>query len=312
MNGDRKMRLIRGDKKTEGPRVVVLGMFDGVHAGHRELILSARKEAETLGIPLQVCTFEPHPLRIIRPETAPRLLSTLGEKAALMQKLGVDELRVIHFTRAFAESEPEYFLKALKEKADPDVIYAGWNYTFGRGGLGDAELLRKVGDRIGFQARIHEPVRTADGLTISSSEIRRRLLAGRIPEANIMLGEAYPLSGKVVPGKHIGHTLGFPTANLRIPPEKLLPDFGVYLCRLSDGEKRYHGVVNIGNQPTLPSGHVTVEAHVLDDNPELYGKYVRLRLIRRMRAEKRFENIEALTDQLARDREEALKYFHMA
>ena len=104
MNGDRKMRLIRGDKKTEGPRVVVLGMFYGVHAGHRELILSARNEAETLGIPLQVCTFEPHPPRIIRPETAPRLLSTLGEKAALMQKLGVDELRVIHFTRAFAES----------------------------------------------------------------------------------------------------------------------------------------------------------------------------------------------------------------
>ena len=307
-----KMRLIRDNRQTEGPRVVVLGMFDGVHEGHRELIRAAREEAKTRGIPLQVCTFDPHPLRVIRPDTAPRLLSTLAEKASLMRNLGVDELRVIHFTREFAESEPERFLETLRMKAAPAVIYVGWNYTFGRGGRGNADLLRKVGNRYGFTARIHEPVRTADGITISSSEIRKRLLAGRIPEANTMLGEAYPLSGKVIPGKHLGHTLGFPTANLRIPPEKLLPDFGVYLCRLTDGEKLYHGMVNIGNQPTLPSGHVTVEAHILDGNPELYGKYIRLRLLKRIRPERRFESAEALKNQLEKDREEALKFFRMA
>ena len=306
------MRLIRDGRKADGPRVVVLGMFDGVHEGHRELIRAAREEAAELGLPLQVCTFEPHPLWVIRPETAPRLLNTLSEKASAMRKLGVDELRVIHFTRRLADTEPEIFLDALMAQCMPAAVHVGWNYTFGRSGRGNAAMLEHAAGRCGFRVRVHDPVRTAEGVVISSSEIRQRLLEGKTAEAARMLGEAYPISGEVIPGKHLGRTLGFPTANLKVPALKLLPDFGVYLCRLYESGTVYHGLVNIGNQPTLPSGHVTVEAHVLDGDPNLYGRYIRLRLLKRMRQERRFESREALIRQLEKDREDALRFFGMA
>ncbi|MBQ6383803.1 MAG: bifunctional riboflavin kinase/FAD synthetase [Clostridia bacterium] len=312
MNSRNHIRLVWDRTKTSGPCVLVLGMFDGVHEGHRELIRTAGREAEERNVPLQVCTFMPHPLQVLRPESAPRMLSTLAEKTEIFRKLGVDEIRVLRFTKELASMPPEVFLKQLQEMAAPCAVYAGWNYTFGRAGCGTAQMLEAEGPRYGFEARILPPVQTEDGMVISSSAIRASLLKGRLAEANIMLGNAYPVSGTVVEGKHLGHKLGFPTANVAVAAEKLLPDYGVYLCSLREGRRLYRGMVNIGRQPTLPSGEVTVEAYLLDASPDLYGKYVRLRLLKRIRPEHRFESAELLKEQLEKDRDTARTYFGMA
>lgn len=312
MKRQKGIRLIWNRSRTAGPRVVVLGMFDGVHQGHRELIRTAGREAAKKGVPLQVCTFMPHPLQVLRPDAAPRMLNTLAEKTAIFRDLGVQELRVIRFTRELAAMPPEQFLEQLQKMASPCSVYAGWNYTFGRAGCGTAQMLETEGRQYGFEARILPPVQTEKGLIISSSEIRARLLQGCLDEANAMLGDAYPLSGRVEEGKHVGRELGFPTANVAVPAEKLLPDYGVYLCSVREGRRQYSGMVNIGSQPTIPSGKITVEAYLLDGSPDLYGKYVRLRLLKRVRPEQCFASAELLKEQLEKDRETARKFFGMA
>lgn len=312
MNRKSHIRLVWNRTKTAGPCVLVLGMFDGVHEGHRKLIRMAGREAEEKNVPLQVCTFLPHPLQVLCPESAPRMLNTLAEKTEIFQKLGADEVRVLRFTKELASMPPEVFLKQLKEMAAPCAVYAGWNYTFGRAGCGTAQMLETEGPHYGFEARILPPVQTEDGTVISSSAIRASLQKGCIAEANAMLGNAYPLSGTVVEGKHLGHELGFPTANVAVASDKLLPDFGVYLCSLREGRHLYHGMVNIGRQPTLPSGKITVEAYLLDGSPNLYGRFVRLRLLERIRPEHRFESAELLKEQLEKDRDTARTFFGMA
>ncbi len=295
--------------KTDGGRVVALGTFDGVHLGHRELLETGIRCAWGYDVPLRVCTFDRHPLEIIRPEIAPRILTTISEKAALMAAIGVDEMQLIRFRKETADTEPEDFLKMLREMTDLRAVIAGWNYSFGRKGRGDAEMLQEDGRRHGYETVILPPVTAQDGTILSSSAVRERIAAGRIPEAEAMLGHGYQLSGQVRDGKHIGHTIGAPTANVAVDPRKQLPAFGVYPCFLETAEEQYRAVVNIGVQPTIPSGQVTVEANVLDGEPELYGKRVRLTIGKMIRAERKFASPDELRAQIARDREKAAKWF---
>lgn len=295
--------------KTGGGRVVALGTFDGVHRGHRELLETGIRCAREHGVPLRACTFDRHPLEVIRPEAAPKILTTIPEKAALMAMIGVDEMQLIPFRKETADTEPEDFLDWLRETTDVRAVVAGWNYTFGRKGRGNAEMLREDGKRHGYEVVILPPVTAGDGTILSSSAVRERIAAGKIPEAEEMLGHGYQLSGTVRDGKHIGHRIGVPTANVAADPRKQLPAYGVYPCFLETADEQYRAVVNIGVQPTIPSGRVTVEAHVLEGTPELYGTRVRLTIGKMIREERRFASPEELTAQIRKDREEAARWF---
>lgn len=302
------MNIVRDPRRLK-PCVLVLGMFDGVHRGHQALLMRGDELAQEMAFPLAVCCFEPHPLRVLAPEKAPPLLTTLPEKARVMQSFGVDELCITTFDRARADQLPEDFMAELVEIYAPVVVVCGFNFTFGKGGAGNGKLLREYGRKHGFRTVIVPEV-IIEGETVSSTRIRRLLSQGDVPMVNRLLGHAYTQSGRVENGKQLGRTMGFPTANVAIPRSKVLPAFGVYACWMETGDGAYHpAVVNVGRHPTLPEGSVTVEAHVLDGQPDLYGKHVRLSFLKFQRPEARFEDKEALQAQIAKDVEEARAYF---
>ena len=295
-----------------GERVAALGTFDGVHRGHRTLILSAKELATEIGVPLRLCTFNRHPLEILRPENPPEMLSTIPERAALLYGIGVDEMELIPFDQSTADMEPEVFLERLRGFLKVRAVVAGWNYSFGRMGRGNAELLKTDGEKHGYKVLIEPPAKLEDGTVISSTLIRQTLKEGNTERAAELLGYNYSLTGTVAEGKHQGHGLGFPTANIEPWKRKALPKYGVYTGLLETENDTLPAVVNIGVQPTMPSGKVTVEAHALTESPELYGQKVRLSLLKMLREEKKFDSLQELTEQIEKDRNEAMKLFDMA
>ena len=306
------MKVIR-KVNAAGERVLALGTFDGVHRGHQALLSAGRRYASEHGILLRACSFDRHPLEVLCPERAPKLLTTPEEKKELMAAYGADELLLIPFTRETADMPPEQFLQTLRETAGLRAVIAGWNYSFGKGGKGGAELLKRNGMEHGYDVMIIPPVRTKTGEAISSTLIRERLQAGNVEEAGELMGHPYELRGKVGDGKHMGRRIGVPTANIQADPRKQLPAYGVYPCRMRTAEgEELAAVVNIGVQPTLPSGRITVEAHVLDGEPELYGQEVTLVLGGMIRPERKFESTEALTEQIRKDQEAARAWFGRA
>ena len=292
-----------------GRRVIALGTFDGVHRGHRALLKKAQEIAREEGIPLRVFTFDRHPISVIDPGRTPGLLNTMPEKCRWLFHAGADEVAVIPFRRSMADMEPVDFLKYLESCTDIHTAAAGWNYSFGRGGKGDPGLLREYGAAHGFGTIVFPPVTMPDGRTVSSSEIRKSLTEGRLDDALEMLGHELTFTGRVTGGKHMGHELGFPTANIKVPECRQLPKYGVYVCRVETAGEAWPGVVNIGIQPTLPSGQVTVEAHLLSGHPDLYGTTVRLSLLSFIREERKFSGSGELRERIALDRDEAEKWF---
>lgn len=297
------MRILR-DPGRLSPCVLVLGTFDGVHLGHQALLMQGGELAQAMACPLAVCTYAPHPLRVLRPDMAPRQLTTLAEKAALMAGFGVDALCVTAFTPERAAQPPEAYMAELAEVYRPAAVVCGYNFTFGQGGRGNGDMLRAHG----FETVIVPEV-TLEGAAVSSTRIREALAAGDFSLATRLMGHPYTLTGRVADGKHIGRTMGFPTANVTVPRDKALPAFGVYSCWLETADAYYPAVVNVGRHPTLPEGHVTVEAYALDEKLSLYGERVRLTFLRFQRPERKFEDKDALQAQIARDTEECRAYF---
>lgn len=284
--------------------VLALGTFDGVHLGHQALLMKGGELAREKGCPLAVCTFDPHPLRVLRPELTPPLLTTLPERAALMAAYGVNDLCVITFTRTRADQSAEDYMAELKRVFQPAAVVCGYNFSFGQGGRGNGESLREAG----FETVVVPEVTLEDAM-VSSSRVRQALQAGDLPLATRLLGHAYTLTGRVADGKHIGRTMGFPTANVTVPQGKALPAFGVYACWLETAEGYYPAVVNVGRHPTLPEGGVTVEAYALDASLSLYGQRVRLTFVKFQRSERTFDSIDGLRAQITRDTEECRAWF---
>jgi riboflavin kinase / FMN adenylyltransferase len=264
------------------PRKVAVGEFDGVHLGHREVI----RGSDT------VLTFEPHPLRVVRPEAAPKLLTSLEAKSELIAKLGVDELVVIPFDDGFAHQTPQQFIDhVLVECLRATHVSVGENFRFGHRAAGDTDML---GSDSRFETRV-VPLVEVDGEVVSSSHIRALVSAGEVEAATRFLGAPFQMRGQVVTGDRRGRALGFPTANI-VPDEALVcPGHGVYAAR-ADGDC---AAVNVGVRPTFGTGRaVLVEAFLLDRQVDLYGQILRVDFIARLRGERRFESVEALVAQM--------------
>ena len=271
------------------PRKVAVGEFDGVHLGHREVI----RGSDT------VLTFEPHPLQVVRPEAAPKLLTSLEVKADLIAGLGVQELVVIPFDESFAGQSPQAFIdQVLVGRLAAPAVSVGENFRFGHRAAGDPARLV---DDDRFTTRV-VPLVEVDGEIVSSSHIRGLVLAGEVEVATRFLGAPFQLRGEVVVGDRRGRELGFPTANI-VPDEALVcPGHGVYVGR-ADGAC---AAVSIGVRPTFGTGRaVLVEAYLLDRNDDLYGRTLRIDFLQRMRGERRFESAESLVEQMRRDVEQA-------
>jgi riboflavin kinase/FMN adenylyltransferase len=267
------------------PRQIAVGEFDGVHLGHRQVIAGNDT----------VLTFEPHPLQVVRPEAAPRLLTSLEVKAELIAGLGVEELVVIPFDESFAAQSPQEFIAdVLVGRLQAAHVSVGENFRFGHRAAGDPEILAADGR---FGTRV-VPLVEVDGEVVSSSHIRALVSAGEVDVAAKMLGAPFQMRGDVVTGDRRGHTLGFPTANL-VPDEKLIyPGHGVYVGR-ADG---MCAAINVGVRPTFGTGRaVLVEAYVLDRDLDLYGHRLRVEFLNRLRGERRFDSVEALVEQMHRD-----------
>jgi len=287
-----------------GPVCLAIGVFDGVHLGHQSVIRRALEDAARLGGSAVVVTFDPHPIRVLRPQQAPRLLTSTRHKRLLLERLGVKTLLVIPFDIAFAAMPPEAFVHELHAAARPlREICVGYTWSFGKGRKGNLELLRLMGDRLGFD-EIGLPAVEQDGEIVSSTRVRACVEEGDLRRAGRMLGRQFSIFGTVTRGVRLGHTLGFPTANLRTHNEQFPPD-GVYAVEaVLEGEgARRGGVVNIGVRPTVrhTGGERLLELHLFDFEGDLYERHVEVFFHRFLRPERKFAGLEALRTQIARD-----------
>ena len=297
------MRTVRGLPSAppdHRPSAVALGVFDGVHLGHRAILGAAVAHARATGSPAVACTFEPHPLEVLQPDRAPLPITTLDERLELIAACGVDESVVLAFTRELAHMEPEAFVKdVLVDRLAARQVVVGFNHRFGRAARGDAALLRDLGARGGFGVDVIEPL-TVDGVPVSSTAIRAALGRGDLEAAVRMLGRPYTLPGKVVAGAGRGRTLGFPTANIA-PDRPVLVAPGVYACTIEVAGQPRRAVVNVGVRPTFDEKTLAIEAYLLDFSGDLYGQTVRLTFRSRVREERRFSSVDALRAQIAAD-----------
>lgn len=291
--------------------VVTVGTFDGLHRGHQAVLAEVvrRTQAGRRGLASRLVTFDPHPLEVVNPAAAPKLLTLSDEKRELVAAAGVDGMVVLPFTRDVAQLPPEAFVRQLREEHDLRELVLGYDHGFGRGRAGDAALVRRLGQAQGFDVAVVDAVRE-DGQPISSTLIRTAVAHGDLDAAARWLGRPYSLLGRVVPGAGRGRTIGVPTINLAPPdPRKLLPPDGVYAVWVTIQGKgdggRVGGMMNQGPRPTFAEAGRTLEIHLFDFDGDLYGKTVRVEWVRRLRDVQAFPSREALVAQLERDRQAA-------
>lgn len=288
---------------------IALGFFDGVHLGHQAVIDTAISDARKMGIVSALVTFKEHP-RTLTTGKSPLLLTVLEQRLALAEQLGIDATVVLEFTEQICRLTPrEYVRNILVESLGARSVSVGYNHRFGRNREGDPQLLRQLGAELGFAVHVAPPV-LVNQSEVSSSRIREALANADVELAGKLLGRPYAVLGEVMRGQGRGRTLGFPTVNLKVSETQLLPARGVYagLTQLADG-RRLASVINLGVRPTVSSeGLLTVEAHILDFQDDLYDQKLSIEFWRFLRAETKFESIEALKNQIAADCQAALGF----
>ena len=287
-----------------GPSDMTMGTFDGVHRGHQALLKPLIAGARKAGAASVLVTYEPHPRCVLDPDHCPANLTTLEEKTWLLDQLGLDHMVVIPFTPQVAAMSPAAFMQRLLRGIQVRHMVIGENHRFGHRQRGDSGLLRRLGTRHGFTVAV-APTLTRGREAISSSRIRRLVLLGQVRAAAQLLGRDYVIRSTVEHGLKRGRDLGFPTANLRISPNKLLPATGIYAVRVDVEDRTYAGALSVGFRPTFGSNSLTVEVFILDFDGDLYGSELCVQFIRRLRGERRFASAEALIAQMQRDVEQA-------
>jgi riboflavin kinase / FMN adenylyltransferase len=289
--------------------VVALGNFDGVHLGHQRVIDEAARIAGELGAPLGVLTFEPHPREYFQPDRPAFRLTPFRIKLRQLEAIGVDYIYLLAFDRTMAERSPESFIvEVLGEGIEPVHVVVGYDFVFGRGRSGNAELLGDLGGAAGFAVTAVPAATDPEGVVYSSTEVRERLVAGDPGGAARLLGRPWEIEGRVEPGDRRGRLLGFPTANLGLS-DYLQPAIGVYAVKAGIDEGRgthwRDGVANLGRRPTVGGSRVQLEVHLFDFAGDLYGRHLRAPLIDFIRPERKFEGLDALKAQIAADSAEA-------
>jgi len=281
--------------------VLTIGNFDGVHRGHLALFERVKIRARAIGGVSVVMTFQPHPLKIMKPEKAPPLITPTQQKLALIAQSGIHTILCLQFDETFAAISAEDFVQdILVEKIGVKELVVGYDYTFGHNRTGNIELLRVMGKNLGFQVHVVQPVLMGKRV-VSSTSIRELIRAGELAKAKKLLGRDYQICGTVVKGKNRGgRLLGFPTANLEVVDE-LTPKEGVYAVKVLIDDHIYNGVTNIGHNPTFGQGPLSIETHILDYSGNLLGQTIRVNFIERLRVEKTYKSIEELARQIDLD-----------
>ena len=285
---------------------VTIGNFDGVHLGHQMLFSEVMSKAYQHNGTSVAITFNPHPLKVVRPDIGIKLISNCEQKRELIELAGLDVLVIIPFTRQFAATRAEDFVdQVLIGTIGLTELVVGYDYAFGKGRAGDISFLKQQGDLKNFPVTVVEPF-YVDGVLASSTKVRELVSSGKMSDVKKLLGRAYQIRGEVKRGKQRGGPeLGFPTANLHISEEDLCPRHGVYVTQVIYDGKCYGGVLNIGYNPTFGEEQLSAETHIFDFNQDIYGKPIKINLLRFLRPEKKFAGVTELARQIGEDIKQA-------
>ena len=291
------------------PTIVTIGTFDGVHLGHQKIVAQITKNAHALNCESLVLTFFPHPRMVLQEGTEMKQLNTLNEKIALLDNLGIDNLVVHPFDKEFSRLTAEEFVKkVLVDVFKIKKIIIGHDHRFGRNRTATIDDLINFGETYGFEVE-QISAEEINEVSISSTKIRNALLEGNIELATNYLGYDYSLTGIIFKGKQLGRTIGYPTANITIEEDyKLIPNNGVYIAKSVLNGKTVFGMMNIGTRPTVDGTKQTIEINFFDFKQDLYGQKITISLLHRMRSEQKFESIDALKNQLGKDKKTALAF----
>lgn len=301
--------LIFTNEEKQIPRMpslcLTLGIYDGVHLGHQKIIRRVVERAKEIGGMSCVVTFDPHPREVLIPDTAPDLLTSTKKKIELLEALGLDAVCLIRFTREFAQVEARKFVKDfLINTLRTRAIVEGYDWRFGKGRKGDVKLLREIGKDNGYEVEQVDGI-VIDGQIVSSTLIRELVLEGDLDKAAAYLGREYSITGDIVEGSRLGREIGFPTANIE-PHHEAIPPNGIYAVRVDVAGERKNGTLNIGVRPTVTEEKKrTIEVHIMDFYRDIYNEEIEVTFVERLRDEKKFPSVEALTDQIKKDVEKA-------
>ncbi|WP_100074340.1 bifunctional riboflavin kinase/FAD synthetase [Chryseobacterium camelliae] len=290
------------DYTSHRPLALSLGMFDGVHIGHKSIIDELKKTGHEKDLETAILTFWPHPRFVFNPDEDLKLLNTLDEKTVLMEKYGIQNLFLKEFDAGFRNLTGEEFVRQiLVDALHVKYLIIGYDHSFGKNKSGNFELLQKLSGELGFEVEQMEAINIHEN-NISSTKIRKALLTGNIREANEMLGYSYSVSGTVVHGKKIGRTIGYPTANIETDSIKLLPKKGAYIVEVFVQGKHYKGMLSVGTNPTVNGEKLTVEVYILDFAGDIYGKDITVRFRDFLHDEIKFEGMDKLIERLDEDK----------
>lgn len=308
------MKIFRDPLGADEPplgAVFTIGNFDGVHLGHQAILRYVVDRADALGTVSAIMTFDPHPVKLLRPRIAPRLLSNLNQRLELIKRTGIEIALVVPFTHRLARMTAEDFVKnVLVDRLGTEEVYIGANFRFGADRGGDVALLERMGEELGFKAAA-SPIVEVDGGVVSSTRVRQAVSDGRVEEAATMLGRHVFIDGRVLEGKRLGRKLGFPTLNIEVKNE-IEPACGVYVTavHIPSFGRTFASVTNVGTRPTVYENSVlTIETHLLDFMADVYRESVRLYFVRRLRSEVNFPSTVQLMAQIQRDVEASRLYF---
>ncbi len=285
----------------EGGAAVTVGVFDGVHLGHRSLLSRLKDVAARRGISSVVLTFSNHPASVLRAGFEPRYLTAPDERVRMLRETGVDLVARTTFDAALSQLSAGAFAALLQDTLDMRTLVAGPDFAMGRNREGSIAVLREIGADQGFDVEVVEPLLGSAGEAVRSTAVRAAVSSGEMERAAAMLGRNYAITGTVVRGQGRGGPLGFPTANLQMPEESLAPRDGIYACWIEIDGSRHMAAASIGERPTFPGAGRSIEAFVMDFDGDLYGMELRLELVRRLRDEEKFDSVEQLRLQVDRD-----------
>jgi len=281
--------------------VITIGSFDGIHLGHQTLFEETLNLSSALKSEPVVVSFDPHPRMVLFPESEFKLLTTLEEKIHLLSASRIKNILLIPFTKTLSELSPDLFVQEyIVDKLRAKGVIVGFNFRFGKKKMGNVDYLEQIAQKYNFIVKAVPPV-ILNGVTISSSTIRNLIAKAQIEEANKLLGRPYFILGKVIKGKGRGKNLGFPTANIEVSPLKMLPPAGVYAVLVTVNGEKFKGALNIGKRPTFEEKDFSVEVYIFNFNREIYGKTLKVEIIKHIREEKKFSSTEELKTQIKKD-----------